>query len=72
MEFTCECCNYTTQFKSNYSKHMFTDKHLLNHRKAHATKSETKSQKKYQKSSQSLPKVNLWVTQKSTSDYFSV
>ena len=29
-EFSCECCNYTTQLQSNYSKHIRTDKHKKN------------------------------------------
>jgi hypothetical protein len=27
MEFTCECCQYSTGFKSNFSKHILTTKH---------------------------------------------
>ena len=59
MEFACECCNYTTQFKSNYSKHILTDKHLLNHRKAHVTTSVTTPVKKVSKVSQKLAKVSI-------------
>lgn len=29
MEFKCECCNYSTIFKSNYSKHIKSKKHIL-------------------------------------------
>jgi len=59
MEFTCGCCNYTTKFKSNYSKHMFTDKHLLNYKKTHVTKSEKIPVVKVSKVSQKLAKVRI-------------
>jgi hypothetical protein len=29
MKYTCECCNYTTQRKFNYDKHMSSNKHKL-------------------------------------------
>jgi hypothetical protein len=29
MKYTCECCNYTTQRKFNYDKHMTSNKHKL-------------------------------------------
>ena len=29
MEFTCECCNYSTTFKSNYVKHLSSNKHII-------------------------------------------
>ena len=29
MEFTCECCIYNTTFKSNYTKHLSSTKHIL-------------------------------------------
>ena len=29
MEFTCECCHYTTPFKSNYTKHLSSNKHII-------------------------------------------
>jgi hypothetical protein len=29
MKYTCECCNYTTQRKFNYDKHMVSNKHKL-------------------------------------------
>jgi len=74
MEFTCDCCNYTTPFKSNYSKHMFTDKHLLNHRKAHVkshvTKSQTISVKKVSKVNPKSTESHLLGNPKSTSEYF--
>ena len=59
MEFTCDCCNYSTKFKSNYSKHIFTDKHKLNYKKSHATKCESTFVKKVSKVSQKLAKVSI-------------
>lgn len=29
MKYVCECCNYTTQRKFNYDKHMLSNKHKL-------------------------------------------
>lgn len=29
MKYACECCNYTTQRKFNYDKHMVSNKHKL-------------------------------------------
>ena len=29
MTYTCECCNYTTQRKFNYDKHLVSNKHKL-------------------------------------------
>jgi len=29
MEFTCECCHYKTTVKSNYAKHLATNKHII-------------------------------------------
>jgi hypothetical protein len=29
MEFTCECCHYSTMFKSNYVKHLSSNKHII-------------------------------------------
>lgn len=29
MEYKCECCNYTTQRKFNYDKHILSNKHKL-------------------------------------------
>ena len=29
MEYKCECCNYTTQRKFNYDKHISSNKHKL-------------------------------------------
>ena len=29
MKYTCECCNYTTQRRFNYDKHMLSNKHKL-------------------------------------------
>ena len=29
MKYLCECCGYSTDRKSNYSKHILTDKHLV-------------------------------------------
>ena len=29
MEFTCDCCHYTTTVKSNYTKHLASNKHIL-------------------------------------------
>ena len=29
MVYKCECCNYNTTYKANYSKHLKTEKHLL-------------------------------------------
>ena len=29
MEYTCQCCNYTTQRKFNYDKHILSNKHKL-------------------------------------------
>jgi len=28
MEFVCNCCNYNTNVKANYNKHLLTDKHI--------------------------------------------
>ena len=28
MEFKCECCNFTTNLKTNYPRHLATKKHL--------------------------------------------
>ena len=29
MKYVCECCNYTTQRKFNYDKHLVSNKHKL-------------------------------------------
>ena len=29
MEFTCDCCHYKTAVKSNYAKHLATNKHII-------------------------------------------
>ena len=29
MEFTCECCRYSTMYKSNYVKHLASNKHII-------------------------------------------
>jgi hypothetical protein len=29
MEFTCECCHYTTTVKCNYDKHISSNKHII-------------------------------------------
>ena len=29
MEYTCECCNYSTKRKYNYDKHIESNKHKL-------------------------------------------
>ena len=29
MEFTCECCHYSTMFKYNYAKHLLSNKHII-------------------------------------------
>ena len=29
MEFTCECCHYSTMYKSNYVKHLASNKHII-------------------------------------------
>ena len=29
MAYKCECCNYNTKYKANYTKHLKTEKHLL-------------------------------------------
>jgi len=29
MEFTCECCHYTTTVKCNYAKHLSSNKHII-------------------------------------------
>jgi len=29
MEFTCECCHYSTTIKSNYVKHLSSNKHII-------------------------------------------
>ena len=29
MKYACECCNYTTQRKFNYDKHILSNKHKL-------------------------------------------
>ena len=29
MEFTCECCHYSTTIKSNYAKHLSSNKHII-------------------------------------------
>lgn len=29
MKYTCKCCNYTTQRKFNYDKHILSNKHIL-------------------------------------------
>ena len=29
MEYKCQCCNYTTQRKFNYDKHILSNKHKL-------------------------------------------
>ena len=37
MEFTCECCQYTTTVKSNFTKHLSSNKHIINKYKQTAT-----------------------------------
>ena len=59
MEFTCECCNYSTKIKSNYSKHLFTDKHVFKYRNLHVIQSEISPLKKVSKVSQKLAKVSI-------------
>lgn len=29
MEFTCDCCRYSTMYKSNYVKHLSSNKHII-------------------------------------------
>jgi hypothetical protein len=29
MEFTCDCCHYKTAVRSNYAKHLATNKHII-------------------------------------------
>ena len=70
MEFTCECCSYTTLYKSNYSKHLLTEKHILKNKTAHAKKCVQSNSEKVikvnPKSTESQPLGN----RKSTSEYF--
>jgi hypothetical protein len=68
MDFTCDCCKYTTKIKSNYSKHLFTDKHINAHTKLHATRSEKSTVKKVSNVSQKLAKVSIELA-KSNSKY---
>jgi hypothetical protein len=37
MEFTCECCHYSTTVKSNYTKHLASNKHNIRKDKQTAT-----------------------------------
>jgi hypothetical protein len=36
MEFTCECCHYTTTVKCNYAKHLSSAKHIIQNYKQSA------------------------------------
>ena len=42
MEYTCECCNYVTNKKYNYDKHLLSNKHKLIEGKSVGVKSKSK------------------------------
>jgi len=42
MEYICECCNYTTQKKYNYNKHLSSKKHILVESKSKVSPSKSK------------------------------
>jgi hypothetical protein len=48
--FTCECCQYKTDFKSNYGKHVKSKKHVINSNKLAPVTSENESIKKVSES----------------------
>jgi len=59
MEYRCDCCNYITLLKSNYSKHLFTLKHMDSHKKANPPKCGILKNNNVQKVSQKLAKVSI-------------
>jgi len=70
MEFTCDCCNYSTNIKSNFSKHIKSKKHILIHTKITPILSEHPNAKDKKKGH---PKVNPKSTQSqpdTTTPYF--
>ena len=44
MKFNCECCNYSTDDKSNFNKHIISKKHKLVESKVVVTSKTTQSQ----------------------------
>jgi hypothetical protein len=42
MDYICECCNYTTQKKYNYNKHLSSKKHILVESKSKVSPSKSK------------------------------
>ena len=42
MEYKCECCNYVTNKKYNYDKHILSNKHKLIEGKSVGVKSKSK------------------------------
>lgn len=44
MDYSCECCKYTTKSNSNYHKHIRTPKHILNSNKPPEKRCEQKNQ----------------------------
>jgi len=58
MEFTCDCCKYTTEIKSNYGKHVKSNKHKKNSILATPSKVEKKSvESKHISISESTPEL---------------
>jgi len=57
MEFTCECCQYTTTVKSNYTKHLSSNKHILQKYKQKVTPETTIT---ITETPQVIPKVGIF------------
>jgi hypothetical protein len=57
MEFTCECCQYTTTVKSNYTKHLSSNKHILRKYKQKVTPETTIT---ITETPQVIPKVGIF------------
>ena len=57
MKFCCQVCEYMTDIKANYAKHLTAQKHKLKIENSHAKCVDTKS---ISGALSSQPKVNLW------------
>ena len=57
MVFRCECCSYKTDYKSNYGKHLHSQKHKLKSINGNITDVNTKSISNTEETPESQPKV---------------